>query len=140
MKVEAARESPPKGERITHSMEEWGKPLQDFMEEKRSPVELMSWLRDLVPELDSPFSNFLLMQRELEANLPAEETPLATEPPQLLPVRTTLVRKFLTGRDTSNVDWVVTLVEVFNYHALLGRPQLGPCVVTSPRADDHPSA
>ena len=40
MKVEAARESPPKGERITHSMEEWGKPLQDFMEEKRSPVEL----------------------------------------------------------------------------------------------------
>ena len=99
MKEEGPPKSPPRGEKITHSLEEWGKPLQDFMEEKRTPVELMAWVRDLIPELDSPFSKFLLLQRELEERLPTEETPLATEPPQLLPARVSLVRKFLSGRE-----------------------------------------
>lgn len=57
MKEEGPPKSPPRGEKITHSLEEWGKPLQDFMEEKRTPVELMAWVRDLIPELDSPFQS-----------------------------------------------------------------------------------
>lgn len=126
MKEEVPAGSPAKSGSAMHTVDEWGGPLRDFLEEPRAPAEFMHWMRDLVPELDSPFSKFVVLSAELERDLPAEGTPLAAEPSNLFPVRISLCRKFLRGRDEALVSWVMTLVEVLNYHAMSGKAQLGP--------------
>ena len=126
MKEEVPAASPAKSGSAMHTVDEWGRPLRDFLEEPRAPAEFMHWMRDLVPELDSPFSKFVALSAELERDLPAEGTPLAAEPSNLFPVRVSLCQKFLRGRDEAVVSWVMTLVEVLNYHAMSGKAQLGP--------------
>ena len=75
-----------------------GKPLRDFLETERSPSELMDWMRDLMPELESPLATFMVSQHEIESELPAEETPMDVEPTQLLPVRARLTPGFSRTR------------------------------------------
>ena len=130
MKEEVPAGSPAKSGSAMHTVDEWGGPLRDFLEEPRAPAQFMHWMRDLVPELDSPFSKFVALSAELERDLPAEGTPLAAEPSNLFPVRISLCRKFLRGRDEALLSWVMTLVEVLNYHAMSGKAQLGPPMVT----------
>jgi len=91
----------------------------------------MCCLRDLLPEFDFPLAGFVLGQREMELELPTEETPLAVEPPQLLPVRARLVTEFFKGKEKRLVTWVMTVVEVLNYHSGMGRNRLGPPVLTA---------
>eukprot|EP00435_Cladocopium_sp_Y103_P059381 s905_g21.t1 len=101
------------------------------MEAGREPGELIHWLRDLFPELDSPLSGYVALQRENEDNSDTEETPLAAEPPLLLPARVSSIKKFLKGRNEATVSWVLTLVEVLNYHAVMGRSVRGPKTLTA---------
>ena len=126
MKEELGRLSPPPAERQMHDLQVWGKPLRAYMEEERSPAELQRWLMDLVPELDSPMSEYSVLAREAESGLPTEETPLAVEPPSLLPVRVGLVKDFLKTRDLEVMAWVITVVEVFNYQNNRGHVVVGP--------------
>ena len=131
MKQEVEKPSPPRQGRMLHRIEEWGEPLRAFLEEERSPAELMQWMRQLTPELDSPLSTFATLMREMEDELPTEETPLAVEPAALFPVRVSLVEKFLKGRDEQAIAWVMTMVEVLNYYGTSGRPVLGPPSLTA---------
>eukprot|EP00435_Cladocopium_sp_Y103_P071663 s228_g38.t1 len=118
-------------EKPVHSLSEWGKPLRALMESERTPGEVVMCLRDLMPELDSPLAGFITLLREMELDLPSEETPLAVEPPSLLPVRVGLVEKFLELKDAHVRGWVLSLVEVFNFHANMGRCSLGPPELTA---------
>lgn len=131
MKEEVLEDLPPESGRPRHDLLTWGKPLRDFLEAERSPAELMDWMRDLMPELDSPLAGYMVAQHELESELPAKETPLAVEPHQLLPVRAQLVPRFFVGKDDKLVSWVVTMVEVLNYHSGMGRNRLGPPELTA---------
>eukprot|EP00435_Cladocopium_sp_Y103_P026303 s2664_g6.t1 len=85
----------------------------------------------ITPELDSPLAGFITLQREMEDGLPAEETPLAVEPPALLPVRLGEVEKSLASKDVAIKDWVLSLVEVMNFHANMGKCKLGPPTLTA---------
>eukprot|EP00435_Cladocopium_sp_Y103_P007817 s1173_g2.t1 len=118
-------------EKPVHTLGEWGKPLRALMETERTPAEIIHCLRDLMPELDSPLAGFITLQREMESELPAEETPLDVEPHALLPVRLCQVSKFLEAKDEHLRSWVLSLVEVFNYHANMGKCLLGPQVLTA---------
>lgn len=86
--------------------------------------------RDLVSELDSPLSGYLSLQAELEGDLPTEKTPLAVEPLSLLPVRHSAVEEYLKGRDEKVIKWVMSLVEVLTYHAVMGKVKMGPPTLT----------
>lgn len=131
VKEELPGDSPESPRQEVHSLGVWCKPLQDFLDGDRGAGEAMRFLRELITELDSPLSGHLSHMGELEQDLPAEETPLATEPPLLLPVRVSAVRKFLDGKDETMVSWVVALVEVLSYYATLGRVKLGPATLTA---------
>ena len=67
----------------------------------------------------------------MELELPTEETPLAVEPPQLLPVRARLVTEFFKDKEERLVTWVMTVVEELNYHSGMGRNRLGLPVLTA---------
>eukprot|EP00435_Cladocopium_sp_Y103_P066496 s82_g28.t1 len=101
------------------------------MEDERTPGEIVECLHDLLPELDSPLSSYVTLLREMEDDLPAEETPLDVEPHALLPVRVSLVQEFLKSKDAIIRVWVVSLVEVLNYHANMGKCVLGPPTMTA---------
>ena len=108
-----------------------GKPLRDFLETERSPSELMDWMRDLMPELESPLATFMVSQHEIESELPAEETPMDVEPTQLLPVRARLIPGFFKNKEERLVAWVISMVEVLNFHANSGKVRLGPPSLTA---------
>lgn len=113
-----------------HAQAEWCQPLRDYLEEERAPAEVLSFLRELVGELDSPLSGYLSIQAEMESDLPTEKAPEATEPLPLLPVRLSAVREFLKDKDENLMKWVVSMVEVLTCHALMGKPKIGPQVLT----------
>ena len=66
---------------------------------------------------------------EAESDLPTEESLVATETAQLLPVCVGLVSEFLKDRDKKYRAWVLSMVEVL-YHVLMGKVRLGPAVLT----------
>lgn len=131
MKEEEAAQSPPKPGEFTHLIEEWCQPLRDFMETSRTPAELVPYLQDLIGELDSPFSKYVRGISELEDDLPAEDPPEAVEPPNLLPVRLSSLKKFLKGMDQKVSSWTVALVEVLNFQATMGKLRTGPGKMTA---------
>lgn len=66
-------ESPPPEEerRVpTHTVEEWRKPLVDYMAGERTAGELVLWLRTLLPELDSPLAGYVNLLKEMEDEVP----------------------------------------------------------------------
>lgn len=125
MKEEVIAESPPR-RAVTHSLSEWCQPMQDFLEVARTPGEAMEFLRNLIPELDSPFAGYVEACRELQRDTNAGETPLAMEPPDLLPVNVEATCVMMKDEDSILRRWVLTMVEVLNYYATMGRPRLGP--------------
>lgn len=114
----------------THSVEEWRKPLVDYMAGERTAGELVLWLRTLLPELDSPLAGYVNLLKELEDEVP-EGAPEAMGQFNLYPVRVDLTEKFLVDKGTEVINWVTTLVEVLNYHATMGKPKLGPPALTA---------
>ena len=100
------------------------------MAQERKPEELIVWLGELMPELDSRFSKFSDTMMEMESELPSGSTPEATRPHNLLPMRSSALRKVLEGKEPELLTWVLTMVEVLNYHALMGKAKLGPEVAT----------
>ena len=60
MKEEEIGDLPPEPGRPKYDLLAWGKPLRVFLEAERTPAELMSFLRDLLPEFDSPLAGFVL--------------------------------------------------------------------------------
>ena len=130
VKEECQSSPPPAADHFTHSLSEWCKPFQDFMEAERMPTELMEYLRELICELDSPYAKYVRALKELETEMPTEDPPGAMEPPNLLPVRIRSVESFLTGKDVKDVSWVLSLVEVLNFYATMGKVKTGPAHLT----------
>lgn len=81
-------------------------------------------------KLDSLLAGFMNLQCELESDLPTEGTPVAVEPLPLLPVRLGAVAHFLRECGEQVKRWVINLVEVLTYHALMGKAKMGPPVLT----------
>ena len=131
MKEEALSAASPASGHFTHSLSEWCEPLQAFMEAERRPEELMQYLRELMCELDSPYAKYVRSLKELETDMPTEDPPGAMEPPNLLPVRVSSVEKFLQGKDEQVTAWVLTVVEVLNYHATMAKSRTGPTHLTA---------
>eukprot|EP00438_Fugacium_kawagutii_P005826 Skav231210 [mRNA] locus=scaffold2958:85828:91822:- [translate_table: standard] len=99
-------------------------------EKTQNAGELVAWIRTMLPELDSPLSGYVKLLRELEDELPEEGTPDAVGQQNLYPVRVSLVEERLKGKPEEVRTWVTSLVEVFNYHATMGKPRLGPPALT----------
>ena len=113
--------SPPAPDHFTHLVDEWCKPLRDFLETSRAPVDVVGFLHDLVGELDSPLAKYIRGLGELENDLPTEDLPGATEPPNLLPIRLTSVEEFFKKGDQKISCWVIATVEVLNFQATMGK-------------------
>lgn len=131
MKEEVDSKSPPKPDQFTHLIEEWCAPLQAFMETDRKPAELMQYPHELVGELDSPLSKYLRGIAEFETDMPTEDPPGAMGPHNLLPVRLSGAKAFFKGTDRAVSAWVLSMVEVLNFHATMGKMRTGPATLTA---------
>ena len=49
----------------------------------------------------------------------------------MLPVRLSSVQAFLKGKSEVATTWVISLVEVLNFHATMGKMRTGPAVMTA---------
>ena len=130
-KEELPGSSPVPLRKEAHEVSQWGDPLRSFLEQQRSPEEVMVWLRELQPELDSPLSGYCEVIREMEDDQPTTGAPEATEPLNLLPVCISAVEERMRGKEAQASSRLVSMVEVLNYLAVMGKPRMGPPKMTA---------
>ena len=109
---------------------DWHQEILDYMKVEHEPLSALAFVSKMLTKFDCQFKDFTAKMGELERGIATGSTPTTTRSNDLLPVSVKKVKQFLEGKDSDVIEWIVKVVEIFNYHALGMKPRLGAADLT----------
>ena len=109
---------------------DWHQEILDYMKVEHEPLSALAFVSKMLTKFDCQFKEFTAKMGELEKGVATGSTPTTTRSNDLLPVSVKKVKQFLEGKDSDVIEWIVKVVEIFNYHALGMKPRLGAADLT----------
>ena len=102
----------------------WHQRVIDFMVQPRDPLTVLEFIGKMLSKFDCPMVEFTKRKADLEEDAATGNAPKTMRSNDLLPVSVASVGLFLRGKDERLRNWVLKVVEIFNYHALGGKAKL----------------